>query len=124
MRRVVLAVLALAVFLPSMAIARTQFACRADLLVRDACCCPPKKAKAPVQTTMQRECCKVVKHTDATPPVATEDTAQAQLAPVAVAIAPAAVMPPVADARLAITPRAQAPPLARSLVSQHCALLV
>ncbi len=124
MRRVVLAVLALAVFLPSMALARTQFLCGVDLLVRDACCCPPKRAKAPVQTTMQRECCKVVKHSDATPPVASDDSAQTMFAPLPVAVAPAPVMPAVGDARLAIAPRAQAPPLARSLVSQHCALLV
>lgn len=124
-RRLIPALLALTVCLPAAVLARTQFRCDVDLIVRDACCCPPKKAKPPVQTpTMQRECCKLVRHSaTTTPPVASERTdrphpAAAQL----VAVLP--LRAPAAAARVAITARAQAPPPPRTLLSQHCALLV
>lgn len=124
-RRLIPALLALTVCLPATVLARTQFRCDVDLIVRDACCCPPKKAKPPVRTpTMQRECCKLVRHSTTTPPVASERTDRPQPAPAAqvVALVPLAV--PAAAVRVAITARAQAPPSPRTLLSQHCALLV
>jgi hypothetical protein len=120
-RRAILPLLMLAVFLPSAALAHTSFLC-ADQLVRESCCCPAKK-RAPISVpVMQRECCKLVKHTQVTPPVATVHGDSA-VAPVAAPIAVSAVAPPLAVARLAIVPRAQAPP-PPTLVSLHCALLV
>ena len=124
-RRVVLTVFALAVFLPSMALARTQYLCDADLVIRTTCCCPPKKAKRPITVpTIQRECCQVTEHVPVLPPAATAPDAPSIPMAVIVPVAIAPVMPPVVGARLAIRPRAQAPPLERSLFSQHAALLL
>ena len=124
-RRTVICLLALTVFLPSLASASTFFRCDVDLIVRESCCCPPKKAKRPADVpTMQRECCKFEKHTAAAPPTATAVRAQALTAPAATAVAIGDVMPPLREVANAIAPRAQAPPPERSLLAQHCALLV
>src|SRR5262249_14906861 len=96
-----------------------------DQLVREACCCSPKKHKGPIDAPiMQRECCKIVKHQATTPPVATEADAHTMFAPVGAPAVTAPVMPPLRVARIAMSWRAQAPPLEPSLLSQHCALLV
>jgi hypothetical protein len=123
-RRVTLTLLALVVFLPSMAFARAQFLCDVDLIVRDTCCCPPKKAKLPAHApAMRRECCKIEKHTAAAAPLATVGTSSTWM-PVAIVQATASMMPPIRHITFSVVPRAQAPPLERSLFSQHCALLV
>ena len=124
MRRAALALLALAVFLPSLASARTMFRCDVDLIVRESCCCPPKKAKPPSVPTMQRECCKLEKHSAAALPTATAVRAETVASPATtvIAIADAPALP--RDVTTVVVPRAQAPPRQRSLLAQHCALLV
>ena len=124
-RRVIFPLLVLAAFLPSTALARTQFLCEVDLLVRDSCCCPPKKHKQPANVpAMRRECCKLVKHTATTLPPAAARADTAGPVTIAATVVATMVMAPARDARLAIAPRAQAPPPERSLFAQHCALLV
>ena len=125
MRRTILCLLALAVLLPSTALARKQFLCDVDLLVRDSCCCPPKKHKQPASVpSMQRECCKLVKHTATALPPAVARGHEPLPSPVAVTVTITRLIAPIREARVAITPRAQAPPPERSLLAQHCALLV
>ncbi len=125
MRRVTLTLIALAVFLPSLALARTQFLC-IDRVVRDTCCCPPhaNRAKAPMQTTLQRGCCKVERHAAMHAPVSTEPAPSQTIGPVAVAVAITEVTGAARDARIAVIPRAQAPPPLPTLLSQHAALLL
>ena len=124
-RRVVLCLLALAVLVPSAAYARTQFRCDIDRIVRDRCCCQPKKAgpegDAPI---MKRECCRVIRHSARLQPPATVASAQLVAARCAARVAIASVLPRARELRARIVPRAQAPPPERTLFSQHCALLV
>jgi hypothetical protein len=119
---------ALAVLLPSMALARTQFLCDVDQVVREACCCPPKQASQPITTApataMRSECCKLEKHAGAAVPLATEAVGQPAPPLVAVSVVVAALVVPVRDGLVPVIPRAQAPPPERTLLSQHAALLL
>ena len=45
MRRIVLALLALVVLLPSLAQARARWLTDVDVYFRDECCCPPNRAQ-------------------------------------------------------------------------------
>lgn len=125
MRRVVLCFVALAVLVPAMANARTRFQCDVDLIVREHCCCPPKKV-SPLTSTpaMRTECCKIERRAATVAPFATAVGVDPLPMPVATAVAITAVIPSWREVFRAITPRAQAPPPLRSLLSQYCALLV
>jgi len=127
-RRVITILLLLAVFLPSMALARAQHLC-GNHLVRKACCCPPKRVKhdpGPQVPTMQRECCSIEQGAPITPPVAEQVSAQGTPAPIAIVVRTSAVPVALQLTAHAVVPRAQAPPrrATRSLFSQRCALLV
>ena len=124
MRRVVLAILALTVLLPSLADARARWMTDVDLYVRDVCCCPPRRVvPPPAAPTLQKVCCKLEKRTASSLPVTAETTAPAMpTAPVAsFAIVPEAPRVPATVA--AITPRAQAPPDS-TLLAQFRGLLL
>jgi hypothetical protein len=124
-RRIALPLLALAVFLPSIAFARTQFVCDVDLVVRDSCCCPPKKAKPPADLpAMTRACCKIEKRAPVTAPIASAASTHSPWILVTTALETTTVMPPIPEPTSAIVARAQAPPPERSLFSQRCSLLV
>jgi hypothetical protein len=124
MRRVVLALLALAVFLPSLAQARARWMTDVDLYVRDECCCPPKKVEQPrTLPTYQKACCKLEKRSATALPLASEGSAAPNVAIAATAVAVVPVTPPLRDVVVAIVPRAQAPPLT-TLLAQFRGLLL
>lgn len=115
MRRVVLALLALTVLLPSLAQARARWMTDMDLYVRDTCCCPPRSMKkkaqpAPTLPTVQKRCCTVEKRSAAALPLATETPTPPAVAPLATPVASVDVMPPPRAVVVTIVPRAQAPP--------------
>jgi hypothetical protein len=124
MRRIVLAILALTVLLPSLADARARWMTDVDLYVRDVCCCPPRKVvPPPAVPSLQKVCCKLEKRTASPLPVTAETAAPAMPgAPVAsFALVPAA--PHATSTAVAITPRAQAPPDS-TLLAQFRGLLL
>jgi hypothetical protein len=124
MRRIVLTLLALAVFLPSLAQARARWMTDVDLLVREPCCCPPKKLQQPpALPTVQKLCCKFEKLSATALPLASESPDAPTIAPPATPIAITFVMPPQRDVAVAIVPRAQAPPTS-TLLSQARGLLL
>lgn len=131
MRRIVLALLALAVLLPSVAQARACWMTDLAADVREACCCPvPAEtgdaaaalAVAPAPVTLQSVCCHIEKRT----------TSQLPIVPTASPPASAAVLVSVIEiersipiAAVAPPPRgvAQAPP-SPTLLAQHRGLLL
>ncbi len=125
MRRIVLAVLALTVLLPSLAQARARWMTDIDLYVRDVCCCPPKKKVQPAPTlpTVQKLCCTLEKRSAAALPLASESPAPPAVAPLATPVASIEVVPPPRALVVAIVPRAQAPP-APTLLAQARGLLL
>jgi len=124
MRRIVLALLALAVLLPSLAQARARWMTDVDVYVRDECCCPPKKVQhAPPVSTLQKVCCTLEKRSATALPLATESSAPPVAALLATPVAIVSVMPPVRDAVAMIVPRAQAPPVS-TLLAQSRGLLL
>jgi hypothetical protein len=129
-RRITLALLLVAVFLPATALARIHHLCREDMLARSACCCAPKRTVEhrpawPNQgATMQRECCALAKAGSVLPPLAEQTVPQPPAAPIAIAVLLPEPPVVVRAVRLTVAPRAQAPPHHGSLFAQHCALLV
>lgn len=124
MRRVVLAIFALTVLLPSLGEARARWMIDVDLYVRESCCCPPHKVTPiPLTPTLQRVCCKLEKRGGTALPLATSSPATVMpAAPVAsFAFLPAA--PRVLALTVAITQRAQAPPDS-TLLAQFRGLLL
>lgn len=124
MRRIVLTLLALAVFLPSLAQARARWMTDVDLLVREPCCCPPKKLQQPPpQPTVQKLCCKFEKLSATALPLASESPDAPAIAPPATPTVITFVMAPQRAVAVAIVPRAQAPPTS-TLLSQARGLLL
>lgn len=124
MRRIVLALLALTVLLPSLAQARARWMTDVDLYVREACCCPPKKVqRAPAVPTLQKVCCTVEKRSATALPLASESPAPPAVAMQATPVAIVSVVPPPRDVVTTIAPRAQAPPLT-TLLAQARGLLL
>lgn len=123
-RRVVVSLLALAVFLPTLASARARWMTGVDLYVREACCCPAlRKVAPPAAPTWQKVCCKLDKRSAVgLPPAAQTSAPRAVPGPVAtVAFAPAA--PERRAMARSISPRAQAPP-PPTLLAQFRGLLL
>jgi hypothetical protein len=122
MRRIVLALVTLAVLLPSVAQARACW--MTDVYVRQACCCPPPDAasEAPVPT-VQSVCCELQKRSDTQLPIAHTAAPPAIAAVLVSAITIVPVAPPLRTVAVAITPRAQAPP-SSTLLAQHRGLLL
>lgn len=126
MRRVVLAILALTVLIPSLAEARARWMTDVDLYVREACCCPPRKVATtppPAMPTVQKLCCKLEKRSATPLPITAEAAAPAMPAVPLASFAFVPVMPPVRVTAMAITPRAQAPPDS-TLLAQFRGLLL
>jgi hypothetical protein len=124
-RRVFLIVLALTVFLPSMAFAR--FLCRTDGQVRDHCCCAHKKHEQPLTPGARAASCCDVTPAKLTTAAPAERTTRDQIdaSPVAVA-APIAAPSMPTTTRMWIAARSTAPPepSGPSLFARHCALLL
>lgn len=126
MRRIVLAILALTVLLPSLAEARARWMTDVDLYVREACCCPPRKlatAPAPTMPTVQKVCCKLEKRAASPLPITAEVSAPAMPAAPVASFSFVPEIPPVRTIAAAITPRAQAPPDS-TLLAQFRGLLL
>lgn len=124
MRRLVLALLALTVLLPSLAEARARWMTDVDLYVRDECCCPPKRTfRPPALPTLQKACCKLEKRTATALPLVSASPPPPAVAALATPIAIVPVMPPLRDVVIAIVPRAQAPPIS-TLLAQARGLLL
>jgi hypothetical protein len=124
MRRVVLALLALAVFLPSLADARARWMPDVDLYVRDQCCCPPRRTQPPpAQSSLKKACCKIEKRTATALPLASTSPVPPAVAAASTRIVATAVMPPLRVAVIAVDARAQAPPLT-TLLAQARGLLL
>jgi hypothetical protein len=125
-RRIVLALLTLAVLLPSAALAGTGFSCSVDGQLHRACCCPAKtKHRPPAPATQLRaECCTLASSAPAIPPPATTLESPRLDTPGTVAIVASVPATPrwihVVPAPRALAP----PPLERSLFARHCALLL
>jgi hypothetical protein len=133
MRRIVLALLSLAVMLPSVAQARACWMTDLAPYVREACCCPPPAeatpgsaeivvAKAPA--TIAAVCCKIEKRTQGQLPIAHPAAAPPIAAVIVTSIAVVPVAPPLGATAVAIIPRAQAPPSSSTLLAQHRGLLL
>lgn len=128
MRRVVLILLALVLFVPSVARASAWYRCAHDGETRTSCCCPPgaKHHKAPASNTAIRAacCCSVtqlVAHESserAVSPFAV-DMAPAMV-PVVIAIAP--IEAPIRTAMLAYSRPQRGPP--ETLFARFCSLLL
>ena len=124
MRRVVLAIFALTVLLPSLGEARARWMTDFDLYVRETCCCPPHKvAPAPIVPTLQKVCCKLEKRSGTPLPIAAASPASVMPAAPVASFAFIPVMPPLRTVAVAITRRAQAPPDS-TLLAQFRGLLL
>ena len=124
MRRIVLAVVALTVFLPSLAQARARWMTDVELYVREQCCCPRTKLQAPpAQRTVQKTCCRLDRRTAAALPLASETPTAPAVLPLATPSAAVPVTPPLRHVVVAIVPRAHAPPTS-TLLAQARALLL
>ena len=127
MRRVVLALLTLAVLLPSSAFARTSFLCSMDGKVRESCCCPAKAKQHDAQPNSAIRaacCCKVTTIAPVSQPPGTHEIEATSVPPPVAVVAPAPILAPQI-ARVVVAPRALAPPDPdRSLFVRHCALLL
>lgn len=128
LRRVVLILLALVVFVPSMARASAWYRCAHDGVSRSTCCCPPApkhhKTSAP-NTEVRAACCCSI--TQITSPGSSERAAP----PIAIDMAPAAVPVVIAMAPIQTPERialVEYPQLQRgppeSLFARFCSLLL
>ena len=124
MRRIVLALLALTVLLPSLAHARARWLTDVDLYFRDDCCCPPTKLqRPPALPTVEKLCCTFEKRSATALPLASESPAAPAIPAVATPVAIVPVMPPLRTVAVAIVPRAQSPPTS-TLLAQARGLLL
>ena len=125
MRRIVLTVLALAVLLPSLAIARTSYLCEIDRRVRETCCCPKAHAKdLTPETSMSGACCReLVNQPAVAPPVDELRSARAELPAIAVTVVSAPIVP-VRGVHVSVVMRAQPPPDPEPLFARHCSFLL
>jgi len=128
LRRVVLVLLALVLFVPSVARASAWYHCAHDGETRSSCCCPPeaKHHKAPASNTAIRAacCCSVTQ-------LAAYGSSERAVSPLAIEMAPAmvhvaiAVAPIEAPVRMAMLDYARpqrGPP--ESLFARFCSLLI
>jgi hypothetical protein len=128
MRRVVLAVLMLAVMLPAAAFARVAYRCSMDGQVRSECCCPNKATHhdaAPPTSMAAAGCCWEIATVEPASQTATTDP-QTTDRPAFVAIAILPSLPAWTQRMAPRTSRAYAPPDIpdRTLFASHCALLL
>ena len=124
MRRIALTIVALAILVPSLAIARSSYLCEIDRQIRETCCCPKKQVKQPSPvSTIRANCCKIVKPPATVPPVDETRGARAEAPPIAIALAPVPVIP-VFTVRPSIVLRAQPPPDSEPLFARHCSFLL
>jgi hypothetical protein len=130
MRRIILAILTLAVLLPSAAFAGARYLCAMDGQIRSACCCPSKAHKQerdaqPVSVMRSNCCCKVttVSPTDAPKTVVTAMQTEVAVPPVAI-LAPVVTMPPRERFVIANALDTRPPKPDRTLFVRHCALLL
>jgi len=128
LRRVVLILLALVLFVPSVARASTWYRCAHDGETRSSCCCPPdaKHHKAPASNAAIRAacCCSVTQLAPYEPAERAVSPIAVDLAPtmVTVAIATAPIEAPVRIATLDYARPQRGPP--ESLFARFCSLLL
>lgn len=129
MRRVVLVLLALVMFVPSVARASAWYRCAHDGETRSSCCCPPAAKhhnKTPASNTALRAacCCSITQ-------LAAQESSERAVSPLALDMAPVmvtvaiAVAPIETSVRLAILDGSRpqrGPP--ESLFARFCSLLL